>query len=322
MLVSKAGDTRHHTIETADKAGFDKTALPEQSFAPRLQGLAGTSYRRPGVFMPLCSSITSYAPLHVLGLGPGHPSLLSPEAGAALAASSLIVGYSGYVALLPEEALAGKRVIATGMTGEIARASAAVDAALSGEETAVVCSGDPGVYALAGLVLELLEQRGVAASEPPLHVVPGIPALCAAAALLGAPLTHDFACVSLSDLLTPWPTIALRLRCAFEGDFVLVLYNPRSKRRTSQLEEALTMGLAHRAPSTPVGVVKNAFRPGQRVEIVALKDVCASSADMFTILIIGNSSSRIAPGKGDRPLAWECGARMLTPRGYMEKYGR
>ena len=272
--------------------------------------------------MTLCSPTFSCAPLHVLGLGPGDPSLLSPEAAAALAASSLIVGYSGYVSLLSKDMLTGKRVIATGMTGEISRATAAVDAALGGEETSVICSGDPGIYALSGLVLELLEQRGVAAPDLPLRVVPGIPALCAAAALLGAPLMHDFACVSLSDLLTPWQTIASRLRYAFAGDFVLVLYNPRSKRRTSQLEEALSIGLAHRDPATPVGVVKNAFRPGQRVEIVALGDVSPDSADMFTILIIGNSSSRIVPGKGDRPLAWECGARMLTPRGYMEKYGK
>ena len=262
------------------------------------------------------------APLHVLGLGPGTPSLLAPEASAVLAVSSLIVGYSGYISLLPEAVLAGKRVIATGMTGEMARASAALDAALSGEETAVVCSGDPGVYALSGLILELIEQRGLAAPDLPLHVVPGIPALCAAAALLGAPLTHDFACVSLSDLLTPWPTIALRLRCAFEGDFVVSLYNPRSKRRTRQLEEALATGLEHRPASTPVGVVRNAFRPGQRVDIVPLGALSPDSVDMFTILIIGNSSSRIVPGKGDSPLAWECGARLLTPRGYMEKYGK
>lgn len=262
------------------------------------------------------------APLYVLGLGPGDSSLLAPEASAALAASSLIVGYSGYISLLPESALAGKKVISTGMTGEISRANAAVDAALSGEATAVVCSGDPGVYALSGLVLELLEHRGISAQDLPLQVIPGIPALCAAAALLGAPLMHDFACVSLSDLLTPWETITLRLRCAFEGDFVVALYNPRSKRRTTQLDEAIAEGLRHRGPETPVGVVRNAFRPGQRVGIVPLGELKSESADMFTILIIGNSSSRIVPGKGDRPLAWECGARMLTPRGYMEKYGK
>ena len=263
-----------------------------------------------------------YAPLHVLGLGPGSPILLPPEAAAALAASSLIVGYSGYVSLLSQNVLAGKQIIATGMTGEISRAEAAVEAALRGEQTAVVCSGDPGIYAMSGLVLELLERRGVVASDLPLHVIPGVPALCAAAALLGAPLMHDFACVSLSDLLTPWQTIALRLRCAFAGDFVLVLHNPRSQRRTTQLEAALSIGLAHRDASTPVGVVRNAYRSGQRVDIVALGDVSPDSVDMLTLLIIGNSSSRIVPGRGDRPLAWECGARMLTPRGYLEKYGK
>ncbi|MDR2489238.1 MAG: precorrin-3B C(17)-methyltransferase [Desulfovibrio sp.] len=267
------------------------------------------------------SSAAPCAPLYVLGLGPGDSSLLSPEAAAAISASSLIVGYSGYIPLVPGELLVGKRIISTGMTGEIARAEAAVDAAVNGEETAVVCSGDPGIYALAGLILERIERRGLAASDIPLHVIPGIPALCGAAALLGAPLTHDFACVSLSDLLTPWAIITARLRHAFAGDFVLVLYNPRSKRRARQLEEALAIGREHRGTGTPVGVVRNAFRPGQRVEIVLLGDVAPDSVDMFTILIIGNSASRIVHGRGECPLAWACGARMLTPRGYTEKYG-
>jgi precorrin-3B C17-methyltransferase len=272
--------------------------------------------------MPLGSSATPYAPLSVLGLGPGDVSLLSPEAVAVLADASCIVGYSGYMSLVPEGLLAGKRRIATGMTGEMSRADAAVDAAVSGTPTALVCSGDPGVYALAGLILEIVEQRGLAAPDFPLRVIPGIPALCAAAALLGAPLTHDFACVSLSDLLTPWSVITARLRHAFAGDFVLVLYNPRSGKRTLQLEEALAIGCKYRDASTPVGVVRNAFRSGQRVGIVPLGAIPQDSVDMFTILIIGNSASRIVPGRGERPLAWECGARMLTPRGYAEKYGK
>lgn len=271
--------------------------------------------------LPKAPDLSGAASLFVVGLGPGDVALLSPEAVAVLASSSCIVGYTGYIALVPEELLEGKRVIATGMTGETERASAAVDAALNGEVTAVVCSGDPGVYALAGLILELLEQRGLSPAELPLRVIPGIPAVCAAAALLGAPLTHDFACVSLSDLLTPWERIVLRLRCAFHGDFVVALYNPRSKRRAWQLEEALALGLEHRKPSTPVGVVQNAFRPGQRVTITTLAKPELEHVDMFTILIIGNSTSRIVRGKGDTPLAWESGARLLTPRGYREKYG-
>ena len=262
------------------------------------------------------------APLFVVGLGPGDASLLAPEASAALDAARVIVGYGGYIDLLPPERLAGKRVIATGMTGEMARTGAAIDAALAGEPTAVVCSGDPGIYALAGLVLEMLEQRGIPADSLPFTVVPGIPAVCAAAALLGAPLMHDFACVSLSDLLTPWPVITKRLACALEGDFVVALYNPRSRRRTAQFDEALALAREHRSPETPVGIVKNAYREGQDVRILPLADVGADGIDMFTLLVIGNSASRIVPGSGDTPAAYASGARMLTPRGYMDKYGR
>ena len=261
------------------------------------------------------------APLFVIGLGPGDPSLLAPEAAAALAASAVLVGYKGYIDLIPEERRAGRRIIATGMTGEMARAEAAIAAALAGEATALVCSGDPGVYALSGLVLELMERQGLCALDPPLHIIPGIPAVCAAAALLGAPLMHDFACVSLSDLLTPWPRIVNRLECAFSGDFVVALYNPRSRRRVTQLEEALAIAARHRAPGTPAGLVKNAFRPGQQVTIAPVEHMDPADADMFSILIIGNSTSRIVPGRDGRPLSWESGARMLTPRGYLEKYG-
>lgn len=262
------------------------------------------------------------APLFVVGLGPGDVSLLAPEAAAALDAASVLVGYKGYIALLPEKRRAGRKIIATGMTGEMSRAGAAIDAALGGEPTALVCSGDPGIYALSGLVLEMMEQRGIGAADLPLHIVPGIPAVCAAAALLGAPLMHDFACVSLSDLLTPWPLIVKRLECAFAGDFVVALYNPRSKRRVSQLGEVLALALKHKSPSTPVGVVTNAYRPGQRVGICPLAEMTPDGVDMFSILIIGNSTSRIIPGRDGAPPTWESGARMLTPRGYLEKYGK
>lgn len=265
-------------------------------------------------------SPASPAPLHVIGLGPGSSGLLAPDALACLEGSRVIVGYTGYIELLDPGLLASRRVVATGMRGEMERSSAAIDAALAGEPTAVVCSGDPGVYALAGLLLELLEERGLCALDLPLHVVPGIPALCAAAALLGAPLMHDFACVSLSDLLTPWEVIEKRLECAFAGDFVTVIYNPKSRKRSAHLARALDAGRRHREDAAPVGIVHKAFRPGQRVRVTTLGNVDPEEADMFTLLIIGNSQSRIAPGKGEHPLAWEHGARMLTPRGYMTKY--
>ena len=176
----------------------------------------------------------------MVGLGPGDPGLLCPLARAALASASAVVGYSGYLDLLEPEVLEGREVVSTGMTGEVERAGRAVDLALAGRDVAVVSSGDAGIYAMAGLVLEVLEERGLL-ERVPCEVVPGVPALAAAAALLGAPLTHDFACVSLSDLLTPWEVIERRLDAAAGADFVLVLYNPRSKRRADHLERALAV---------------------------------------------------------------------------------
>lgn len=247
--------------------------------------------------------------LRVVGLGPGDAALLSPQAREALALAEVVVGYTVYMDMVPLDLKAGKTCVSTGMMGEIDRCRQAVEAAASGRTTAVVCSGDPGIYALAGLVLELVEEQGLTDSLP-VEIVPGIPAVCAAAALLGAPLTHDFACVSLSDLLTPWPRILARLEAALAADFVLVLYNPRSKRRVSQLEEALALAARHRAPDTPVGVVRQAFRPDQSVRTVPLAGVRPEDVDMLSLLVIGNSDTR------------RIGPYMVTPRGYREKYPR
>ena len=157
------------------------------------------------------------------------------EAMAVLDQARCIAGYHLYMDLVPPELLEGKQRISTGMRHETERCEAAVDAALAGQATALVCSGDPGIYALAGLALEVLESRNLVGVVP-FGVVPGVPAVCAAAALLGAPLTHDFACISLSDLLTPWETIVKRLTAALEADFVCVIYNPRSKGRPGHLD--------------------------------------------------------------------------------------
>lgn len=248
----------------------------------------------------------------VVGLGPGDAALLPPLARAALLRAQAIVGYKGYIELLEPSVLAGRRVLSTGMTGEVERCGAAIDLARSGAETVVVSSGDAGVYAMAGLVLELVEARGLA-RKLDVEVVPGIPALCAAAALLGAPLMHDFAVVSLSDLLTPWELIERRVAAAAGADFVIVLYNPRSGRRKDQLPKALAVIAAHRAGTTPVGLVKRAYRPGQEVMATSLDGLDVEAVDMQSILIIGNSSTRLVTGPS--------GPRMLTPRGYAGKYG-
>ncbi len=242
-----------------------------------------------------------------MGLGPGDPCLTAPLASRVIAEASAVVGYTTYIDLVDPALLEGKEVLTTGMMGEVERCTRAIDSALAGRDTVVVSGGDAGVYGMAGLVLELLEKRDLLGVVP-FEVVPGIPALAGAAALLGAPLTHDFACVSLSDLLTPWEVIAKRLEAAAGADFVLVLYNPRSKRRADLLERALAIVGRHRGPQTPVGMVRQAWREGQQVSVSLLAATDPSAADMLTIVVVGNSQTRL------------CGDRMLTPRGYAAKY--
>lgn len=243
------------------------------------------------------------AEIFVVGIGPGRDECLTPQARAAIENADCLAGYPLYLDLLPDTLKAGKKLISSGMRHEAERCSLALDAALAGETTAIVCSGDPGIYALAGLTIELMEARSLL-DRLNLTVVPGVPALCAAAALLGAPLMHDFACISLSDLLTPIETIRKRLRAALEADFVCVLYNPRSKGRPLYLAEAIEEARTRRAPNTPVGLVRKAFRPGQSVSVHNLGEFNPELADMLSIVIIGNTSSRLA------------GRYMLTPRGY------
>ncbi len=204
------------------------------------------------------------------------------------------------------------------MTREIERAEAAIATALAGKCCAIVSSGDAGIYAMAGLVLELCHTKGIAIQTAgtavedgvglAIEVVPGIPALAAGAALLGAPLTHDFAAVSLSDLLTPWDTIARRIEAASEADFVIVIYNPRSRRRQDNLDRACEIILRHRPPQTPVGVVTAAMRANERVAITTLAELPNARVDMQTILFVGNSSTMVYRDF------------MITPRGYSDKY--
>ena len=193
------------------------------------------------------------------------------------------------------------------MTAEMARVRAALASADAGVETALVCGGDAGVYGLASLAYELAELDGLS-GRVEIEVVPGIPALAAAAALLGAPLTHDFACVSLSDLLTPWAVIEKRITLATKADFVLVIYNPRSRRRREHLPKALEIMAAARGPAIPVGLVRNAYREGQSVTVTTLAELDVDTVDMLSILVVGNNSTRMVGGK------------LVTPRGYLDKY--
>jgi precorrin-3B C17-methyltransferase len=208
------------------------------------------------------------------------------------------------------------------MTKEVQRVESAIDLALKGESCALVSSGDPGIYAMAGLVFETcsakniqiapLQQYRVSTHKQPeviyVEIVPGIPALCAGASLLGAPLAHDFAVVSLSDLLTPWQVIEKRLEAAARADFVIVLYNPKSKKRTWQLEKAQQIILKYRDESTPVGIVASAMRERQHVEIIPLGDLHNAEVNMQTTIFVGSSAS-------GHYLDF-----MFTPRGYSKKY--
>ncbi|BBD09693.1 precorrin-3B C(17)-methyltransferase [Desulfovibrio ferrophilus] len=247
--------------------------------------------------------------LTVIGLGPGDAQLLSPQALDALVRAETIVGYGTYIDLIDPDLLTGKEVIITGMKKEMDRVAAAVDRAQDGSNVVVVSSGDAGIYGMAGLVLETLEARNLL-EDIPLRILPGIPALAAGAALLGAPLTHDFAVISLSDLMTPWETIEQRVTHAAAADFAIVLYNPKSRRRDWQLPRALELIAEHRSPETPVGLVRKAFRPGQDVTSCALSEFDPASVDMLSIVFIGNSNTRLSAG------------HMITPRGYLAKYGR
>jgi precorrin-2 C20-methyltransferase/precorrin-3B C17-methyltransferase len=235
----------------------------------------------------------------VVGLGPGDPRLLTRQALEVLRAAEVVVGYEGYLNLLAPLGLSAERH-GSPIGAEAERAAHALELARAGGRVVLVSSGDAGVYGMASLLLETAERLpGV-----DVEVVPGVTAATAAAALLGAPLGHDFACVSLSDLLTPWEVIERRLEAAGQCDLVLALYNPISRRRTWQLPRAREVLLRHRRPGTPVGLVDRAFRPGTRVTLTTLGDLSPEGVTMETLLIVGSSRTRVING------------RLVTPRGY------
>lgn len=242
--------------------------------------------------------------LYLVGTGPGDRAQLTPAASAAIAHSAIIVGYHRYLDLLGD-LLDGKEIVTAGLRAETERAQRAITEARAGRTVALVSSGDAGVYGMAGLALELLAADGWHPGDlPHVEVVPGITAATAAAALLGAPLMHDWACISLSDLLTPWPVIRARLDAVALADFVVCLYNPRSSARNWQLDEARVILLAAREPDTPVGMVRNAWRDGQSVRTTTLASFDPTEVDMLTTVIVGNRTTV------------DLGGMLYTPRGY------
>lgn len=248
--------------------------------------------------------------LAVIGIGPGDHIWRTPEAGMALSGASDVVGYGLYLDLLGA-VIAGKTRHESGLGAEEARVRMALDLAAAGRAVALVSSGDAGIYGLAALVFELLDhERRPEWQRVAVSVVPGLSALQAAAARLGAPLGHDFCAISLSDLLTPWPVIERRLRAAAEGDFVVALYNPRSERRRTQLSQARDILLTHRSADTPVALARNLGRPGESVTITSLGALVPEGVDMLTLVLVGSNATRLLPGLVPR---------LYTPRGYAAK---
>jgi len=248
-----------------------------------------------------------------VGIGPGGAADMTGRAKAAIEASDTIVGYTTYIRLI-QPMLGGKEVLSTGMKAEADRCMEAVRLAGEGRHVALISSGDSGIYGMAGLVLEIIKEETLAGKkkdqgEPPFdfEVIPGVPAVCSSAATLGAPLMHDFAVISLSDLLTPWDLIIRRLHAAAEADFVIAIYNPRSKGRPDYLEEARQIIMSHRPGTTPVGIVKDSRREGEKVIISTLAGLPVEEVDMTTMVIVGNSQS------------YRFMDYIVTPRGYKGK---
>ncbi|MEU8156260.1 precorrin-3B C(17)-methyltransferase [Micromonospora sp. NPDC048986] len=246
-------------------------------------------------------AVARHAPrgrLAVVGLGPGAADLRTPRAVAELRRAAVVVGLDQYLEQVRDVLRPGTRVLSSGLGAEEARARAAVAEAAAGRAVALIGSGDAGVYAMASPALEYADERIDVVG------VPGVTAALAAGALLGAPLGHDHAYVSLSDLHTPWDVIERRVTAAAEGDFVTLFYNPRSRARDWQLGKALGILAAHRSPDTPVGVVRNASRPGERVHLATVATLDPAIVDMYSVVVVGNSDTRLVAG------------RMVTPRGY------
>ncbi len=238
--------------------------------------------------------------LIVIGIGPGHPLDRTRRAEEAIAQAEVVAGYDLYLEHIAD-LLEGKEQISSGMTAEVERCRAALAAATSGLRVALVSSGDAGIYGMAGLALEMATREGF---QVPIEIVPGVSAASAAAAAFGAPLMLDWACLSLSDLLVDWSVIRARLEAVAAADLVVALYNPRSRSRVRQLEEAVEILLQHRPAATPVGIGTALGALGQRLVLSTLERLCEEDVGMRSLVIIGNSTSRVEAG-------W-----FITPRGY------
>lgn len=242
--------------------------------------------------------------INVVGTGPGSVDHITPAAIHCLQESDVIIGYATYLELITPY-LEGKKVISSAMMQEVHRCTAAFEEAEAGGTVSIVSGGDPGIYAMAGLIYEIAVERD---SKVDINVIPGIAAVNGCAARLGAPLMHDFAAISLSDLLTPWEVIEKRLEAAASADFVIALYNPKSKRRTEHIVRAREIIARYRDKTTPVGIVTAATREHETIAVCSLADLLDHEITMQSTVVIGNSTSFCWNGK------------IITPRGYKDKY--
>jgi cobalt-precorrin 5A hydrolase/precorrin-3B C17-methyltransferase len=247
--------------------------------------------------------------LALIGIGPGDLQQMTIAAQAALAAAEVIIGYEVYIELVRPLVRPDQEIVVSPIGSEMERAQQAIELAITGRRVALISSGDIGIYAMASPVFEILRQRGWSGQEPEVEVFPGISAVQAAAARLGAPLGHDFCTISLSDLLTPWPVIERRLQAAAWGDFVVAFYNPRSQKRDWQLPQAIEILLAYRPATTPVAVIHHVTRPEEQILLTTLGQLEPTQVDMFTLVLVGNSQSYILLD------------RLVTPRGYERQVG-
>ena len=237
--------------------------------------------------------------LYVVGIGPGAYEKMTIEAAQALKNSDVIIGYTVYVDLVKDH-FPGKEFMTTPMKKEVERCRMAFEEAVKGKIVSMICSGDAGVYGMAGLMYEV----GVDYPQVELEIIPGVTAATGGAAVLGAPLIHDFCLISLSDLLTPWEKIETRLLEASKADFVICIYNPSSKKRHDYLEKACSLMMEYKAPDTVCGIVGNIGREGEAVKVLTLEELKSAKVDMFTTVFVGNSQTKNVGGK------------MVTPRGY------
>jgi precorrin-3B C17-methyltransferase len=238
----------------------------------------------------------------IVGIGPGNISDMTPKARLAIETADVIAGYNVYINLIAE-LIGDKKVIGTAMMQEVKRCQMAIDEAAAGKNVALISSGDAGIYGMAGLIIDMI--LNLPESErPQFEVIAGISAVNAAAAILGAPLMHDFAVISLSDLLTDWEVIKKRVECAAAGDFVIALYNPKSKKRVQNILEVQEILLKYKNKNTPVGIVTNAGRLNEQKIISTLENFTSEEINMFSLVLIGNSQTYVKAGF------------MITPRGY------